>query len=305
MVLPEPSVQALFADAELLADPVRASQVVIGELAVIWKQEPVPAPPTVRGIAVAPPATLPAAMWAPLLDRLQGAPFLAPVSATELVERAVPHIPNPPLPLAAPSTARFDPTYAGQITQQSDRIDAYASMVVDRPDLVANARRSLYVATIPGAVTDPAIGQPWLDAVARQTQGAFDAATPAVSPRFTFTSREGTIPLVFGDPGDTPVRVTIEVRSTAFSFPDGNEQTVTVSRAGQVMTFRVVANTSGQAPIQVIARAPNGRAIAEPITVVVRSTAANHIALLVTLAAAVGLLVLYSRRWFRRRTNPA
>ncbi len=304
MVLPDPSVQTLFVDPTLLADPVRAAQVVLGELAVIWKQEPVPAPPIMRGIAVAPPASLPAPMWAPLLDRIQGAPFLAPVSATQLVEETVPHIANPALPLAAPSTAAFDATYASEIEQQSDRVEAYASMI-DQPDMAATARRSLYVATVPAAVPEPAVGQPWIDAVSRQTQAVFDVATPTVSPRFTFTSREGSIPLLMGDPGDTPVHVTIELRSNAFTFPLGNTQTFTVTAPGQVETFRVVANTSGQAPIQIIARAPNGHAVAEPITIVVRSTAANHIALLVTLAAALGLLALYSRRWFRRRTNPA
>ena len=67
LVLPDPNTQLLFARTDLLQDPVLASQLVLGELALIWKQEPVPVDPIQRGVAVAPPATLPSAMWAPLL----------------------------------------------------------------------------------------------------------------------------------------------------------------------------------------------------------------------------------------------
>jgi hypothetical protein len=66
----------------------------------------------------------------------------------------------------------------------------------------------------------------------------------------------------------------------------------------------VVSNTSGQSPIEIKVRAPNGRFISRRI-VSVRSTAVNRIALIVTIAAALGLLALYSRRWIRRRTTQA
>jgi hypothetical protein len=51
--------------------------------------------------------------------------------------------------------------------------------------------------------------------------------------------------------------------------------------------------------------APNGREIAAPITVTARSTAVNGVALWITGLAAFGLLLLYARRWWRRRTNRA
>jgi hypothetical protein len=304
LVLPDPDVQALFARSDLLADPVRAAQIVLGELAVIWKQQPVPSPPTVRGIAIAPPAGAPAALWNPLLDRLGGVPFLSAVTASTLAEDVVADPPNPPLPLAAPSATTFDPTYAGEIQRQSERVEAYSSMVVDQPDAATELRRQLFLATAPAATFDSRVGQPWIDAVNATTQHAFDVVTPSVNPAFTFTSREGEIPLVMGDPGDTPLRVTIELRSNAFTFPDGNTREVTVEAPGQVELIRVRATSSGQNTIQIWTRAPNGRAVADPKAVVVRSTAANRIALLVTLLAAAGLLVLYSRRWWRRRTNP-
>ena len=153
-------------------------------------------------------------------------------------------------------------------------------------------------------MTDPAAGEPWLASVGATTQAGFDAVTPIVSPEFTFTSSEGTIPIVMGDPGPTPLRVTVVLDSSDFSFPDGNRQDVLVDRPGVRVDFRVEATTSGQNPIVIGVRAPNGTQITST-TVVVRTTTVNHIALLVTIGAGLGLLALYSRRWFRRRTNPA
>jgi hypothetical protein len=306
MVLPDPDVQALFERSDLLADPVLAAQVVLGEIAVIWKQQPVPPPPTVRGIAIAPPSTVPSALWGPLLDRLAGAPFLTPVTTSSMVQAVSPEVPNPVgLPLASPSAMSFDPVYAGEIQRQSERLEAFGSMVIDQPDKTTDLRRKLFLATTPAATVDSRVGQPWVDAVNSATQRAFDIVTPSVSEVFTFTSREGSIPLVMGDPGDTPLRVTIELLSPYFTYPDRNPRTVVVDEPGLVETFNVVANSSGQNQIQIWVRAPNGREVAGPIPIVVRSTAANRIALLVTLLAAAGLLVLYSRRWWRRRTNPA
>jgi hypothetical protein len=171
-------------------------------------------------------------------------------------------------------------------------------------------RRQLFMATAPPYLSDPEAGRPWLTSVDDTTTSAITSVLPDARPRtFTFTSREGTIPIVMGDPGPTPLQVIVELQSTSFTFPEGNRKTVTVDQPGQVVSFRVVAETSGQNPIYLFVRAPNGRQLPEPspgplATILVRSTAVNHIALLITIAAALGLVALYSRRWFRRRRSP-
>jgi hypothetical protein len=105
-----------------------------------------------------------------------------------------------------------------------------------------------------------------------------------------------------GDPGPTPLSVTIKLRSSQFEFPDGDQRDLTLERPNQVATFTVVAKASGQNPILVEVRAPSGRVISEQ-TMVVRSTALNRVALVITGAAAVMLLALWARRFLRRRTN--
>ncbi len=311
LVLPDPSTQAVFSRTDLLADPVLASQIVLGELAFIWKQEPVPDPPTQRGVAVEPPATLPPQMWAPLLDRLAGAPFLKPVSLTQLVDQVTPDNPNDAGPLEAPSIARFDDTYAATMARLGGDVSIVNSMLGPGSEEPTDLRRRLFTATEPAYLSDPLAGTPWLTSVDSTVSQAFAAVTPNLNnAQFTLTSHEGTIPLQMGDPGDHAYHVTVELSSQDFTFPDGDSQNVVVDQPGQEVSFRVVANSSGQNSIYLQVRAPNGRLIpvnngsTDPIAIPVRSTAVNSIALLVTVLAALGLVALYVRRWFRRRTNP-
>lgn len=312
LVLPDPSTQALLSRTDLLADPVRASQIVLGELALIWKQEPVPEPPTQRGVAVAPPATLPPAMWAPLLDRLAGAPFLKPVSMSQLVDQVTPDNPNDAGPLTAPSSARFDDSYAADMARLGGDVSIVNSMLGPGSEEPTDLRRRLFTATEPTYLSDPLSGQPWLSSVDATVSQAFAAVTPNLDKlQFTLTSHEGTIPLQMGDPGDHAYHVTVELHSQDFSFPNGDQQDVVVQQPGQVVSFRVIANSSGQNSIYLQVRDPNGRLVpvnggsTDPIAIPVRSTAVNSIALLVTVLAALVLVGLYARRWFRRRRTTA
>jgi hypothetical protein len=290
---------------------VRASQFVLGELAFIWKQEPVPDAPTQRGVAIAPPATLPPQMWAPLLDRLAGAPFLKPVSLTQLVDQVSPDNPNDAGPIDSPSTARFDDAYAANMARLGGDISIVNSMLGPGSEEPTDLRRRLFTATEPAYLSDPLAGTPWLTSVDGVVSQAFAAVTPNLNDaQFTLTSHEGTIPLQMGDPGDHSYRVTVELHSQDFTFPNGDSQDVVVDQPGEVVSFHVIANSSGKGSIYLQVRDPNGRLIpvndgsTDPIAIPVRSTAVNSIALLVTVLAALVLVGLYSRRWFRRRTNP-
>jgi len=319
MVLPDPSTQALFARTDLFSDPVRAAQIVLGELAVIWKQQPAPTEPTQRGIVIAPPSTLPPDLWRPLLTRLTDAPFLDPVTATQLVQKIVPDpsYANPETPLASQDTSLFSPEYAASIDATTRSTEAYASMLPEGDQTPTDLRRRLLLATAAPYLLDESSGQPWISSVQDTTRGAFAAVAPGPPPgsnagnisNITLTSRQGTIPIQMGDPGATPLHVIVQLQSTSFTFAApgaarGNPQDVVLTRPAQVVAFDVVAQGSGQNPIDVVVRAPNGTEIART-RITVRSTAVNRIALFVTLGAALGLVALYGRRWVRRRRKAA
>jgi hypothetical protein len=307
LVLPDPGAQSLLDRSDLLADPVRAAQAVLGELAVEWKEAPVPAEPNVRGRALALPSSLPPGLWQPLLDRFHHVPFLRTVDPVTFAASVDP--PGDPATLRAPDTSAFPTPYTegpNGIRGLHGQVDDYRSMLTEPNDAPDQLTRDLYYAESAPYVGDPIAGEPWLDAVRAATRTVFESVRPQVGRGgFTFTSGEGTIPLVMGDPGPVPLRITIRLESSQFDYPQGNEQDVVLSRPNQVVTFPVVAKATGQNPILVRVLAPNGDGIGEAQPIVVRSTAFNHIALIVTLAAAGVLALLYSRRWFRRTKVPS
>jgi hypothetical protein len=261
---------------------------------------------TVRGVALALSAGLPAGIWAPLVGRVAAAPFLDPRFAQEFAAQVNPA--GPPSTLLAPSSLTFSKTYADGIRAERRSVDAYRSMLVapdPLPDELSLDLLFSEAGTYLGEAGE-ALGRGWIDRVHTVTETVFANARPQPAQTFTFTSAEGTIPLRMGDPGSTPLRIIVQLRSAWFRFPDGSVQTVTLTRANQVVTFRAVATAGGQAhPIQLSVRAPSGRPLDEPQTLSVRTAAVNRIALLITLLAGIGLAVLWARRLIRVRRGHA
>ncbi|HEY5861206.1 MAG TPA: hypothetical protein VIX62_13070, partial [Actinomycetota bacterium] len=284
LVLPDPAVQALLADPVLVSDPVRGAQAVLGELATIWREQPVPADQpnqteTVRGVAVALSASLPPGMWAPMMRRLADSPFLEPTHPQAFVETVNPlQIAST---LAAPSEARFEDDYAEKIRSERRDVEAYRSMLAEPSTTPDRLRRDLLYAEAGVYIDDPLAGRRWIDQVNAFTDHVFARALPADPQSFTLTSGEGQLPLRMGDPGETPLIVQIQLRSSQFEFPDGNERTVTLREPDQIVTFTVEAKTSGTQTIRMRTRAPSGRPLDER-NLAVRTTAVNSIALVIT-----------------------
>jgi hypothetical protein len=268
---------------------------MLGELATIWREAPVPDLP--RGVALSLPAGAQPAFWAPFVRRLVRAPFLEPVTADELVSLVPPQA--EPASLAVPSTASFSSGYATAIKNERRDVRAYASMLpADDPSPERLARDLLY-AEAREYLGNEAAGRAWIDRVNRITEDAFGRAQPDTSQVFTFTSRTGSIPILMADPGETPLTVVLQLRSAQFRFPDGAEQTVTLTEPNQIVSFTASATSSGRSQILVVVRAPSGRKIQQQI-LVVRTTAVSRIALLITIAAAIVLAALWARRYVRR-----
>jgi hypothetical protein len=300
VVLPDPHVSALLQDPALLADPVRAAQALLGEIAAIWREQPAPTAPIVRGIALGLPSTLPAGLWEPLMKRISGAPFLQTTGASDLVTEVNP--PGAAASLQSPSTAAFSRAYVAAIRTERDGIAAYRSMLIGPQSVPDQLERDLLYSEAGQYVGDEIHGRAWYDQVHAFVSGVFARAAPDTSQAFTFTSRTGTIPIRMGDPGSTPLKMILILRSARFTFPNGDAQAVTLTHANQIVPFQVEANASGQGAIEVIVRAPSGRIVSQE-ALFVRSTSVSRIALIITAVAALGLAALWSRRLFLRRTS--
>jgi hypothetical protein len=300
VVLPDPDTQALLTDPKLLKDPIRASQAVLGELATIWKEQPVPRGDTVRGLALDLPPDLPAQIWDPLLRRLAGAPFLDAVHAGELSRGVRPE------PLTAVLDARplerFSFDYTADLSSTARDVNAFSAML-DEPSGEANAlERAILYAESSQYIGNEGSGRMWIEAVNRVTDRTFDALTPDTSRPLTFTSRSGKIPLRMGDPGDRVVNVRVELASVRVDFLDGSSRLVRLDHPDQVITFEAEVKAAGRSSIDVLVSSPSGLVLSRSV-LVVSSTAVNPIALIITAGAGLVLVGLWSRRLFRRRNH--
>ena len=300
LVLPDPGTQALIDDPALTQDPVRAAQVALGELATVWKQEPVPGGTTVRGVAITLPSTLPAGFWGAFTHRVTEASFLQPVTASDLVAQVPP--PGQPARLANSTPTPFRSSYVDKLRVARRDVAAMASMLPAADPQPGRLERNLLVAEASVYLADEQAGQAWISEVRSMTDSVFSSALPADNQTFTFTARSGNIPIVLGDPGSRSLNVVIKLQSSRMTFPGGSTRTVTLNRVNQVVTFAIKAAAGGPSPGVLIIAAPNGHVIGTR-TIVVRSTAVNAIALAITSGAGLVLVLLWARRWFKRPTK--
>ncbi len=300
LVLPDPGTQALLSDPKLLADPVLAAQAVLGELATIWREQPVPEGDARRGLALDLPPDLPAAIWGEALERLSDAPFLDPVYAEELPFEVKPK-PNPAA-LEASAAGGFTSLYADDLAETGRRVAAFASILEEPAAEADRLRRELLYAEASQYIDQEGSGRVWVDAVNDVIDRTFSRLAPDTSRVLTFTSRSGKIPLRMGDPGGRILNVKVKLASGRVEFLGDNERTVRLDQPNQVIIFRAEVKAAGPSQIDVSLIAPNGMTLTRR-ELLVSSTAVNPIAMIITIGAGLVLIGLWSRRLFRRR-NP-
>jgi hypothetical protein len=98
---------------------------------------------------------------------------------------------------------------------------------------------------------------------------------------------------------ERPLRVTVRLSSPRLRFVRGSSQEIELTDAGQTLTFQVQAQTTGRFPVQVRIETRDGYVLSEG-ELVVRSTAYNRIALIITIGAALFLLGRWARRFLPR-----
>jgi hypothetical protein len=294
-VIPEPSTDAVMTSAGE-GDPVRAAQVVLGELTTIWQE----APGETRSVAVVlgEDAPLPGPFFSPFVHGVAGAPWLAPVTAAALVQ-SFPSAQT--LDLADPSFRRFPSTYVFALKQARRRVDTLRSMLpqtsieperLDTMLLLAEARQYL---------KDTTDGLAFIAAVRESVKGTVDALSLDTVPTVALSSDSNGIPVTVSNDGDRSLKVLVQLASQRIR----GVPSVGVELApGESQTVRLQAQlrSTGRFPIAVQMVAPDGRPIAAQ-TVIVRSTAYNRIALLITIGAALMLVAVWVRGLRRRRTT--
>jgi hypothetical protein len=201
---------------------------------------------------------------------------------------------------------QFSPVYLSHLLlargalRQFDQTAEGAKLLVDR------LHTQLLLADAGEFVADPLRGRTFIDSAYEVIQQTYKRVV--VSPGLvTLTSRQGNILVTLRNFTGYTIRVRIVlIADRRISFVKGESQKITLPPLQRTLTFAVRAETTGRFPVKVRVQTPGDPGIPQTITeteVLVRSTAYNRIALVLTIGAALFLLGWWGRRFLPRRRS--
>ena len=285
-------------------DPALAAMWTLGELAALYFEQP----SVDRGAAI-----LISEDEAPRIEFLRtllrglrpqpGLSFLRPEDATRvLVAETGPD--DPPLQerriQQSSRAASVSEEVASEIGETEEALAQLQSLEA-RPDLLDTIRRGILLAESRYFLGREDLALAFLSAARRTVESEFGKIRPPDErSEITLTSRGGVIPLTIRNDADYPVRVRVALRASRLEFLGGASRELTLEPPGESFSFPVRAQTTGRFPVRVEVQTPLGEPIASS-TIVVRSTAYNRVALVITIGAAVFLALWWGRRFLPRR----
>lgn len=297
-VVPNPAVSEILFSPLSSADPVLGAHAVLGELAAIWQEQPGVA----RGIAMLLPESLdlPGAFYRTLMKGVADAPWLRPIAVRDLVTDFPP---GDPFELISPVPGSFSATYVGELKQTRRLIDVYRSILVEDSDEPDRLDTQLLLAESGDFLTDPSSGFAFVADAGRHVNDAFAAITADAGAVVTLTSRSGaTMPVFVTNEAEEAVHVSVALESQYLVRSPLSEDVVLAPGDAQTLTFELDLKTTGRFPVRIVIAAPGGRPIGQS-SVIVRSTAYSRIALIITIAAGLVLVLVWARRSLPRRTT--
>jgi hypothetical protein len=298
-VTPDPGIESML-EAQT-GDPALQAQAVIGALSAIYFEQPgvdrgaaimfgeddAPDPELLRALFLrlrrASPEVSPRTSW------------LRPVNASRLALTTV----EPPFDervlVPAPVNA-LSPTFQAELRRARSAIEQLESVTDQAGSLVERLKMLLLTSEAVHLTDDERKGLAFLRAVRRGVNREFDKVRPPSGISVTLTSRRGVIPITLTNSTGYSLRLRVTLLSPRLQFlQEGETQVVVLDRPRQALSFPVLAQTTGRFPVRILLRTPRGAPVAQS-RIVVRSTALNVRALLVTIAAALFLLFLWVRR---------
>jgi hypothetical protein len=283
-------------------DPTLAAHAALGELATIWLEFP-GTPNRGASLLFGETSTLDP-RFLPAFSSLVGrSPWLQPMTARELVglipAREARPIPNRAYP-------HFNPDYVRHLLFARATVEQFGQTARGAKPLVDRLETQLLLADAGGFVSDPSRGRLFIDSAYGVVQQTYKHVV--VSPGLvTLTSRQGNILVTLRNSTGYTIRVRIVlIADRRISFVKGESRRITLPPLQRTLTFAVRAETTGRFPVKVRIETPGAPGIAQTITeteVLVRSTAYNRIALVLTIGAALFLLGWWGRRFLPRRRS--
>ncbi len=194
----------------------------------------------------------------------------------------------------------FPVNYVDDIGAARAAIATYRSILVEQSDLPDRMEDLVLQAEGDAFARDPTYGVSFLGSLRTRLGALFTGIRPDTSAVVTLASGQGVVPLSVVN--ETRDRVRVQIRMVSVRLdPSAETQTVEL-RANDTtqLLFRLKTRTTGRFPVQVRVLTPSGLPLGPPHELVIRSTAYNLVALIITLGAALFLLLWWARRLLPR-----
>jgi Family of unknown function (DUF6049) len=280
-------------------DPILRAQRTLGELSAIYFEQP----GLSRGVSliVGEDDAHQAGFLRTLLRALRGTEgitWLKGAAASRLLSEE--DQPEPDVRELAP-TVRPSPlsgSFTAQMAGSRDAVDALASMA-GQPELVGELDRLLLLSESRYLGRYPELRFDYLEAARRVVAAEFDKVHLPRSTSITLTSRTGRIPVTLRSDAGYPVQLRLSLRAPGLELIGGPTRDISLTRPVQTFVFPARTQRTGRFPVTVRLGTPDGTPLADT-EIVVRSTAYNRIALLITIGAAAFLAVWWGRRLLSR-----
>lgn len=303
----EPAVDALALDPDVMerldtsAGPGLETSRLLAELAMLWFEQPgieravvIPVDPTVRPEVVS-----------GLLDGLDGGTIFEAVTLDDAFAGAAPLrqpggglVDRPLTPERSPSVA---PSVARGMREARARLASFSSLLGPDSPRAEPVAAHLLLAT--ARALDGDAQRAHLRAAATLVEEVTSAISAPDRATITLTAREGTVPLTVRNAAGIPVDVVVRLRSQKLEFPAGDTVELTLSEETTRLDLEVRARASGSLPLQVEVTSPDGGIALATIDVTVQSTAVSGVGVVLSVGAALFLMVWWARHWRRTRRS--
>lgn len=287
------------------ADPVLEANQLLADLAMIHFEEPYT--PTPRAVVAVPPAG-----WTPthrfdtaLLSGLTTNPLVKPVTIGSLFSAFTgPGTALQSRRLATGGTGPvLAPSLARDITAQRLRLTSFDGSVHGTPPVLSHLNQLLLASESDDL--PPSTQRGGVDTFAGALDGQLSLVQLATERTITLTARSGLIPVTLVSAAPYTVVGELTLSGGRFVFPHGSSRHVTLNHPTTPRRIPVEARTSGDLPLQVTFRSPDGRLLIAGGRLTVRSTATSLVGVVLTALALLVLLGWWARTWRRGRRRSA
>lgn len=297
-------------------DPALGANHLIADLAVIALD----LPSIRRGVVVAPPPgwTPSAEMIGAYLDTLEAEPprgsdaLLVPDSVEALLDavpaaRAAGDTVGEGEPLTRQLVAHAATVPAGlaeQVRRSAELIESLAGMepggATESAVTTTRLEHQVALAAMPG-VPAPERSERFTGIRDRITDTATDIGL-SERQTITMTSQDASLPITIRRETDGPTRVTLHIDAPdRLSFPDGRNRTVDLDDPVTRFDLRVHADSPGDTLIRLTVTSPDSRLVAGTTDLMVRSTTASGVGLVISFGSLAFLVIWWGRDIVRTR----